>query len=177
MKTLKTIQTLAKIGKILSKIVFVFCIVGLCLCVAAVCVLSLGAGTMKVGDVTVDGLIEEHASVNEATVYAGIAVVALFCAAEAVQSKCAERYFRNELADGTPFTLRGAKELLRLGILVIAVSIGTVVGCEIGLGIASGITPNIDRFSAGDYGSVGLGIGMILFSLLCRYGAELKQNG
>ena len=35
-----------------------------------------------------------------------------------------ELYFKNELADGNPFTLRGAKELMRLGILTIAIPLG-----------------------------------------------------
>ena len=45
------------------------------------------------------------------TIYTTMTVGMVFCAAEAILSKFAELYFKNELADGNPFTLHGAKEL------------------------------------------------------------------
>ena len=49
MNTLKTIQALAKIGKVFSKIIFVFCIVGLCGCLVGAVSLALGAESFKLG--------------------------------------------------------------------------------------------------------------------------------
>jgi hypothetical protein len=103
-------------------------------------------------------------------------VGAIFCAAEAVLSKFAETYFRNEQADGDPFTLHGAKELLRLGILTIAVPLGTVTVCSIGVAIADNLIPGIEKLSVGEFSSVGLGVMIIVLSLLCRYGAEIKEG-
>ena len=40
-KTLQTIQTLCKVGRILSKIAFIICIVGAALCVAGIISLAL----------------------------------------------------------------------------------------------------------------------------------------
>ena len=54
MKTLNTLQTLSKIGKILSTVVFVICIVGGCLCVAGIVSLLVIPEGFKIGDVTID---------------------------------------------------------------------------------------------------------------------------
>ena len=58
-------------------------------------------------------------------------LIAGICAGEAVLSKFAEHYFKRELADGTPFNLGGAKELMRLGIFTICIPIGTQIIAEI----------------------------------------------
>ena len=174
LKTLNTIQVLSKIGKILSRIIFVCCIVGFCGCIAGVLSLALGADTFKLGGVTIHGLIEKSAGMSMPAMYAALIVGMVFCAAEAVLSKFAEIYFRNELADGDPFTMRGAKELMRLGILTIAIPLGTVIVCSIGIAIADNIYPGIEKLSAGEYSSVGLGVMMIVLSLFCRYGAEMQ---
>ena len=176
MKTLKTIQTLAKIGKILSKIIFVCCIVGFCGCIVGIVSLALGAETFQLGGVTIHSMIEHEAGMNLPSLYASMAVGLLFCAAEAILSKFAEVYFKHELADGEPFTLRGAKELLRLGILTIAIPLGTVIVCSIGLAIAENRFPGIEKISIGEFSSVGLGVMMIVLSLFCRYGAERNEE-
>lgn len=173
MNTLKTIQTLAKTGKILSKIIYVFCIVGFCGCIVG---LAIGAETFKLGGVTVHSMIENEAGMNMPTLYASMAVGLLFCAAEAVLCKFAEAYFKHELADGNPFTLRGARELMRLGILTIAIPLGTGIVCSIGVAVADSIYPGIDKLSIGEFSSVGLGVMMIVLSLFCRYGAELNEG-
>ena len=176
MNTLKTIQTLAKIGKVFSKIIFVCCIVGFCGCIVGIVSLALGAETFKLGGVTIHSMIENEAGMSLPTLYASMAVGLLFCGEEAVLCKFAEAYFKHELADGDPFTLRGAKELLRLGILTVAIPLGTVIVCSIGVSIADNMVPGIDKLSIGEFSSVGLGVMMIVLSLFCRYGAELKEG-
>jgi len=176
MNTLKTIQGLSRIGKILSKIIFICCIVGFCGCIVGILSLALGAETFKLGGVTIHSIIENNAEMNLPTLYASMAVGLIFCAAEAVLCKFAETYFKNELVDGTPFTLSGAKELLRLGILTIAIPLGTVIACSIGVAVADNYYPGIDKLPLGDFSSVGLGVMMIVLSLFCRYGAELNEG-
>ena len=176
MKTLAVIQTLARIGRVICKVLFVCCIVGFCLCLAGVFSLALGAETFKLGGVTVRGLIENNGGANQPTVCAKLIVGAVFCAAEAFLSKRAGSYFQNELADGTPFTLRGAKELMNLGILTAAVSLGAVILCSIGLSIANNAYPGLDELSLDEYSSVGVGVAMIVLSLLCRCGAEMLEE-
>lgn len=176
MKTLNTIQTLAKIGKILSKIIFIFCIVGFCGCLAGILGLAFGGETFKLGGVTIRGIVEKNAKLNLPTMYAAMAVGMAFCVAEAVVSKLAETYFKHELSEGTPFTQRGAKELMRLGILTIAIPLGTVIVCAICVGVAENLVPGLEKLPIGEYSSVGLGVMMIVLALFCRYGAELRAG-
>ena len=173
MNTLKTIQTLSKIGRILSKIVYICCVVGFCICIVGIISLGLGGEVFKLGGVTIHSIIESHSHMSMPALYTAMAVGMVLCAAEAVLSKFAEVYFKNELKDGTPFTMRGAKELMRLGILTISIPLGMVIVCSIGVAIADNFFPEIEKLSYDGYASVGLGVMMILLSLFCRYGAEV----
>ncbi len=173
MNTLKTIQTLSKIGKILSKIVYICGVVGFCGCIVGIISLGVGSEVFKLGGVTIHSIIESHSHMSMPTLYTAMAVSMVLCAAEAVLSKFAEVYFKNELKDGTPFTMRGAKELMRLGILTITIPLGMVIVCSIGVAIADNFFPEIETLSYDEYASVGLGVMMIVSSLFCRYGAEV----
>ena len=173
MSTLMTIQTLSKIGRILSKIVYICCVVGFCGCIIGIISLGLGGEVFKLGGVTIHSIIESHSHMSMPTLYTAMAVGMVLCAAEAVLSKFAEVYFKNELNDGTPFTMRGAKELMRLGILTITIPLGMVIVCSIGVAIADNFFPEIETLSYDEYASVGLGVMMIVSSLFCRYGAEV----
>ena len=94
-------------------------------------------------------------------------------------AKFAEVYFRNELQAETPFTLAGAKELLRLGILTITIPAGCAVAESIVEGVIVGFM-KVEKAAAMDMyfdneASIVLGIMFILGSLLCRCGAELMK--
>lgn len=175
MKSLKTIQVLAKIGKILSKIIFILCIVGFCFCIAGIVSLAVGFDGVKLGSVTIRGILENKAGMSVPSLYAAMALGALYCTAEAVLSKFAEIYFRNELADGTPFTHRGAKELMRLGILTIVISLAAAILGGAVIAIASHYNPEVEMIQNHSFFS-GLGVMMIVMSLFCRYGAELREG-
>lgn len=176
MKTLKTIQTLSKIGKILSKIMFILCIIGFCGSIVGIISMAIGADTLKLGGITLKGILEIDADIMTDTVYAAMAAGAILCAGEAVLAKFAEHYFGRELADGTPFTLGGAKELLRLGILTICIPIGTQIIAEIVHAVMELTMQGIEPLNLNNSGSVSLGVMFIVMSLICRYGAEERQN-
>ena len=132
MKSLQTIQKLFKIGKILSRIAFIFSVIGFCGCIAGLLSLSFGNGSLiKLGGVTLHQLISEEYGYR-------ITLWLVVCAGEAVLAKFAEVYFQNELQAETPFTLAGAKELLRLGILTITIPIGCAVAESIVEGVIIG---------------------------------------
>lgn len=103
----------------------------------------------------------------------------ILCAGEAVLAKFAEVYFKNELRAETPFTLAGAKELLRLGILTLAIPTGCAVAGSIIEGIIAGFM-KVEQAAMDMYfdneASIVLGMMFILGSLLCRYGAELMDG-
>ena len=62
----------------------------------------------------------------------------IVCIGQAVLAKFAEFYFRNAEASGTPFTHIGARELRRLGILMIIIPTGCAVLAELVQGIMIG---------------------------------------
>ena len=176
MKTLKTIQTLSKIGKIISKIIFIFCLIAGIGCFVGIISLAVIPDGFKLGGVTIHSMIEKNAEISIGTCYAAMAVCIVLCAGEAVLCKLAEKYFKNELAAGTPFTFDGAKELMLLGICTICIPIGTAVISGIVYGIMSSIFSGVADYSFSNATSVGLGVMFIVMSLLCRYGAEITQN-
>lgn len=182
MRSLNAIQTLSGVGRVLSKIAFIFSVIGFCGCIAGLLSLSFGNGSLiKIGGVTLHGLLSEEYGCNIKSVAAALSGWMIVCAGEAVVAKFAEIYFRNEKKAGTPFTLAGAKELLRLGILTIAVPTGCAVAGTIVRGIAAGLL-KVEKLAAMDTvfdgaASAALGVMMILGSLLCRYGAELYEKG
>ena len=180
MKSLNTIQKLSKIGRVLSKIAFIFSVISFCGCIAGLLSLSFGNGSfIKIGGVTLHGLIFEEYGYNIKSISATLSGWMIVCVGEAVLAKFAEVYFKNELSAETPFTLAGAKELLRLGILTAAIPTGCAVAGSIVEGIIAGFM-KVEKAAAMDMyfdneSSIVLGIMFILGSLLCRYGAELRE--
>lgn len=176
MKTLKTIQTLSKIGKIISRIIFIFCLIGGIGCIVGIISLAVIPDGFRLGGVTIHSMIEKNAEISMGTCYTAMAVGIVFCAGEAVLCKIAENYFKNEFAAGTPFTFDGAKELMRLGICTICIPIGTAVISGIVYGIISSVFSGVADYNISNFTSVGLGVMFIIMSLLCRYGAEITHN-
>ena len=176
MNSLKTIQVLYKMGKIFSKIIFVFCIVGFCFCVAGILSLACGLETIKLGNVTLKGLIQTEAGLSMAGMYTSMIAAMILCAGEAVLSKFAEHYFTQELICKTPFETEGAKELMRLGILTICIPLGTQMVAEIFQAVMEQGFEGVAALKLDNSGSVALGVMFILMSLLCRYGAQIREE-
>lgn len=176
MKTLNTIQTLSKIGKILSRIMFILCLVGACGCVVGILSMALGMETVKLGGVTLKSILKTEADVAVGTVYAAMAAGMILCAGEAVLAKFAEHYFRRELADGTPFTLDGAKEMMRLGVLTICIPIGTQIVAEIVHAVMEQALQDVAPLQLNSSGALALGVMFLVMSLICRYGAEAYEK-
>ena len=174
MKTLNAIQKLFKLGKALSSVMFVFCVVGFCGGAVGMLSMAAGAPPLKIGGVTLRSILKADAQTAPGAVYAAMAAAMILCAGEAVLAKFAEHYFRRELDDGTPFTLGGAKALTRLGVLTICIPLGAQTAAAIVCAAAgqSGDLPL--RLSGG--GSVALGVMFLVTSLICRYGAELYEE-
>lgn len=180
MKSLDTIQKLSRIGRVLSKIAFVFSVIGICGCIAGLLSLCFGNGSLiKIGGVTLHALVSEEYGYNIKSITAAFSGWMVVCAGEAVLAKFAEVYFKNELRAETPFTLAGAKELLRLGILTLAIPTGCAVAGSIVEGIIAGFM-KVEQAAMDLYfdneASIVLGMMFILGSLLCRYGAELMDG-
>ena len=172
MKTLKTIQVLAKVGKVMSKIVFIFCIIGFCGCVIGITSVAAGGHVFLVFGTSLDELLVNEAGITVDTLYASMAVGMILCAGEAVLAAFAEHYFKREIADGTPFTTAGSNEMMRLGVLAIAIPLGTQILAEVVYVIFKNTMEGIESMNLDAYGSVSMGIMFILTALICRYGAQ-----
>lgn len=180
MKSLKQIQTLSKMGKIFSNIAFVCAIIGFCGCIVSLISLPFGADEiLKMGDVTFHGLVAAG-GYSLKSIGAVLAAWMIVCAGEAVLAKFAEVYFKHELSDGTPFTRKGASELMRLGILTICIPLGSAIIADIVQAVIAGLMDANTDFATdvcfNNEGMAALGVMFIVMSLLCRYGAELTQG-
>lgn len=176
MSYLDKIQKIAKIGKILCSIVFTFCLIGIIGSVVGIAFLAVGVDTVHIGGVTLKSIVQINSgtSIDTANIYMVVAII--LCSGEAVIAKFAEHYFKGELLDGTPFNMERSKELTRLGIITIGVSIVTEVVVAIVYEIMSFIFVSTDSLEIGNLGSVGIGITFIIVSLICRYGAEIERE-
>lgn len=175
--SLKTIQVLARIGRVLSKIVWICCIVGAAGCLIGIASLAAGIdGAFKIGDVTIYGLIEHEAGMSIGSIYASMTVGMIVCLGEFILALFAERYFKNELTAGTPFTFAGADEMKRLGILTICISVGTTVAAEIAHQVINAVFQNAERMLMDDFTSIGLGITFIIMSVIFRYGTQRNAD-
>ena len=174
-KTLKTIQIFAKIGKVISTIVFIFSIIGAVITLIALSAL-IGLKDIQLEGKTFVSLLEES-GLNFVTAIFSLAVAFISCIGSAVVSKFAEIYFSNELELGTPFTFDGAKELLRLGIIASAVPVGLSTITGIALIITKLFQPTLDEsMISNEPISLGIGIMLIIFSFICKHGAELADE-
>ncbi len=172
MKPLYTIQKLSRIGKILSNIAFIFSVIGFCVCIIGVLSLKFGNKSLaKIGCVAIYGLISDEYGYKIEDISSYLIGMLIACAGEALLARFAQSYFKNELEAKTPFTFAGAKEMLRLGILVIVIPII----CDALITIADSVNDE-KAISFGDESNITLGIMFILGSLLCNYGAQLTKD-
>lgn len=172
-KTLKVIQTIAKIAKVLSTIFFVIGIVGFCLCVVGIIFLAVGFDSVQIGSVTVRSIIAKNAEMSNTELYMVMVSGLIECAVMAVLCKFTEIYCKHELSDGTPFTLSGSKELFRLGILRLAIPLAAQILLSIVLAILVHGSAEVNKVTvSSNGGSFGVGLVLLLLSLVFRFGAQ-----
>ena len=172
MKSLQTIQKTFRVFQILTKIAFVFSIVG-----AAICVVGVLCAAVWYNGGQVFSLFGEPVTIFSSgkglnQVLAVLLSDMVLLTADAILLGFTGGYFKAEQAEGTPFTENGANLLRKLGIRCIWMPIVAVV-------IASVITVCLGAESGGDISNLsGLvtGIVLILASLIFQYGAELEQR-
>lgn len=172
MKTLESIQKTCKVFKILAKAAMILSFVW-----AGISLIGMLCGVVWRIDGSVVGVSVESAL--EMTQTAGLnqmigALLADFVLAltDGLLFLFAYRYFRQELEDGTPFTVSGADQVKSLGIK-------TIVMPLVAICIAATIYECFDLTRSGDWSNgpeVVMGVALILFSMVLRYGAELREG-
>ena len=163
---------MAKIAKIFAKIIFIFCCIGFGACLVGIISLAVGAQTLQLGGVSVESILQNKENVTVGTLYANLAAGLIMSAGTAVSAKFAQVYFKNELKDGTPFTIDGAHELLRVGIIGTCMPVGTQILAEIVHGVLAQVMLNVGELKAEAFGSVGIGVSLIIMALICKSAAE-----
>lgn len=136
----------------------------------------VGEHAAKIGGTTLQNILQSEGGSSKGTLWAAIAVGLILSVGEFFVSHMAYRYFNNELKSGTPFTADGAKELLQLGISVIWIPIVSILLTQAAQEIIAQFMENVELWSLDGYGSVMLGITLVITSLLCKYGAECEAD-
>lgn len=182
-KNYRVLQKLVKMGKILSRIAFVVSIIGICGCVVGLLSNVFGSGKIfKIGGVTIYGLLADFDAYNVKSIRAILAAWLIVCVGQAVIAKFAEFYFRDAMAAGTPFTQTGAKELRKLGIMMIIIPTGCTALAEVLQEIMTGfmnMNTASDGWSALNFdneATVIMGVMFILCSFICGYGADILED-
>ena len=172
MEQLQRIQKTFRVFQLLTKIAYVFSIVGAVFCaVGALCAFSWYSGGQVFSlfgePVTI---FSSDRAMNEmlAVLLADFVMVT----AEAILLSFAGRYLKAEQADGTPFTVTGAEQLKKLGIRCIWLPIVAMVVASV-ISVSFGVE-DIDAVS--NLPSVATGIVLILASMIFRYGAALEET-
>lgn len=180
-KNHKILHKIAKIGKILSKVAFVFSMIGICGCLVGLLSNLFGSGKIfKIGGVTIYGLLTDLGAYNVKSISTALVAWLIVCIGQVVLAKFAELYFGNALMAGTPFTKAGARELRRLGIMEMAIPTGSVVLAEIVQGIMTGFMNGTadggTDLNFDNEVSIIVGVMFIACSFLCGYGAEVLEG-
>lgn len=170
--SLETLLVLSKLGRILSKIAFICSIVGLSLASIGLISFALGFDGVKLGGVTIKGLIEENANMSMTAIYASTIGVIILCIGEIVLAYYAVKFFELCLKEKTPFSFRVSEDMKRLGILIIVIPFASLLLSAIFYGIMSAVTGEKADFNPSIEGSITLGIMFIITSIICKCGAE-----
>ena len=177
-KNLETIQKVFGVFKILSRVFMILCFVaaGLTLVSGIMVLAGSNVPIMKIGGVSIYlPVFFDAKDLAFGTENIGWIILTAFVATlcEGILFAFAHHYFEVEGKEGTPFTENGAKLTLKLGITAMILS---VVSSAV-----QGIIYEIMKYSElieefSNTWGVTLGVAMILFSLIIRYGADLEKK-
>lgn len=176
MKSLRTIQKLSKIGKVLSGLVAVLCIVFIAAAALGIVesIFFPDGKLIQFGDVTIGGILARDNTLNAAQSRFVMTFYILIAASEAIIALLAKRYFTNELSAGTPFTYAGAKELRRLGFLSIILSASAfILGFVLYMVFHIDIDP--ESFGIRDSYFISRAVAIFLVALIFQHGAEVAE--
>lgn len=174
MKSLRIIQALAKIARIICLIVFILCIIGAAGCLIGIIVVSsLRNVVLYEGKTLNDILIENRATFE--SVIAALIVGLLSTGVGIYLSKYNELFYKRELAVGTPFKMEVVKDIRKVSVVNIVVSFSLAVVATITVLIISGVTGVHVEVSYSLFGTIGYGLVLLLISLFAQYGAEIDE--
>lgn len=172
MQSLTVIQKTFKVFKVLSKVAMILSFVWAGLTATGLlCGIVwysggsvLGASRETLLSLTMTGSLNQMMGVLLSDLVFALTDGALFLSAY--------RYFRQEQADGTPFTRSGAERIKRLGIRTIVLPLVAVILSAVFFELFG--VSQAAMADRGNLSSLSMGIVLILASLVFRYGADLE---
>lgn len=172
MKTLSKIQKIYKAVGVLARIAEYACFL------YAICALAAAIVACAAGESSLAGQIRAHMNCEtRKQVLATLFSDAAFAAANGLLALYVSRYARAELADDTPFTVRGADEMRALGVRAIVLPlVALIVSAILHKSFVSAILHK--SFGAAPLSDIDgglsavIGVVLLLVSLLLRCGAE-----
>lgn len=176
MKSLRIIQTLFKVARVIALIFFILSIIGASGCFLAVIILaSMSNVVLYDGQTLAQIMANNNTDIN--AVIASVVFGMLGCGFSIFLSKYSELFFLKELKAGTPFTREMAKEMRRYGLVYIIVTISATVIMSIAYGITAIFVKSLRSYDFSFHiGSIVFGLFMIILSVFCDYGAELQET-
>lgn len=169
---LSTIQSLHKLGRILSRIYFLLSIFIVIFSPSFFIVLVTNGSIRE----NIDAFLSSKTGYSVTTLYGVCTTLFITSFGEFFLSRKAEDYFKSELEYGTPFSLQNALKLKKLGIATIIIPLVTHSLSALAYYL---ISQNMDGMAPFEFhmtGSFALGIMFILTSLLCKRGAGKETN-
>lgn len=175
MRSLRVIQVLAKIMRVVCIVLFVCCIVGASACLTALIVLPIIQNIVVQDGKTIADLMVENGVVIP-DMYAGIVVGLLGAGVGIFLNKYNELFFEEEIRVGTPFDHDIVRSMRKTGLVNIIASGALVITAGIAVGIVSAIFQTKIKFEYSLFAAVGFGLLLLILSLFADYGAELEDK-
>ena len=180
MKSLKIIQVLAKVFKIICFVLFILCIVGAAGCFIAMIVVPIVAALpADEGKTVADVMAENGSPVHE--VVGRLAVAFISCGTYIFINKINEKLFADELEVGTPFNHEIVSKMRKTAIINLIAAVALCITAGIVVAIISAIYRAHVSYGYELWSSLGFGLFLLVLSLFCDYGAcildgEAKQE-
>lgn len=169
MKTLNTINKTFNVFRIITKVLMILSFVAAVIeLVGGILLIAVMNSTYSI-DLSMFMEISEGADLKYLSTKMFIDVIC--SATEGILLLFATRYFTSELADGTPFTSDGAKQVRTLGILTIVLPNAAEL-ISLAVHYFTGYGDNNVNYN----GYLILGIVLILISLILQHGAEIQSE-
>ena len=173
MKSLQTIQKTFRVFLILSKIAMILSFIwaGMAALGLLCAMVWLNGGTVFGAD---QELIYRMTVTGSLTEMIGVLLVDMILTlTDGTLLAFALAYFKAEQAAGTPFTYEGAEQIKRLGIRTIVLPLVAAIVAAVIYAVFELPHGSVEW---SNLTSLGMGIVLILASLIFRYGAELEEQ-
>ena len=162
---------LTKVAYVLTIIAFVCCIIGVAGSVVGMSLLWLVKdAVIQDGKTIADVLLEKGLTVNAA--YVSMANSVLVCGVGIFMALYIGKFYKGVVNDGTPFKRETVKNMRKVAIVYLIVSVATCIMCGLCIGIARAIDKTMPKVDINNWFSLGFSIFFLILSLFVEYPVE-----